>query len=353
MATVSPELPLVSVVVPCRNERRFIADFLDSLLTNSYPPDRLEVLLVDGMSDDGTRDIIQRYTPTHPHLRMLDNPRRVTPAALNTGIQAARGEIIVRLDAHAEYPPNYLRQCVQALLDHPEADNVGGVRISRSRTDTVLARSVALASMHRLGAGNARFRVGAAEPQWVDTVWCGCYRRRVFDQIGYFDEALTCAQDREFNRRLRDHGGKILLVPDIECYYYPRGTIRDFCSRTFDNGYWPYRASWLAGRWIGSGRNLAPPAFVIASGGSAALAPAVPAMGAPALGILVLYVVIVLGVCAGLAWRHRDARLVAGLTFVFVATHLIYGIGSLCGMAAPLRRSTRAGGPLQSSPGRA
>ena len=336
-------LPLVSVIIPCHNEARFVAVFLDSVLANDYPRDRREILLVDGMSDDGTRDVVAAYAARWPELRLVDNPRRSKPAALNIGIAESRGDVIVRLDVHAEYDRSYLSKCVRGLLDNPSADNVGGVRRSKARDDTVIGRAIALSTTHPFGAGNSRYRVGASRPQWVDTVFGGCYRRRVFEKIGGFDETLIRAQDREFNQRLRNSGGKILLLPDIVCTYYARSGFREFGSWIFEAGFWPYYASRLADRWIGSWRNLAPPGFVLALVASAVTALVFAPAGLVTAALLTLYCGAALACSAPPAWRHRDPALLLALPLVFATTHVVYGIGSLWGLVAPLPAPDRQG----------
>jgi glycosyltransferase involved in cell wall biosynthesis len=329
-------LPFVSVIIPCYNEARFVAAFLDSVLANDYPRDRREILLVDGMSDDGTRDIVEAYAARWPELRLVDNPRRSKPAALNSGIAESRGDVIVRLDVHAEYDRSYLRKSVRGLLDNPAADNVGGILRSQPRDDTLIGRAIALATTHVFGVGDSRFRVGVSGPQWVDTVFGGCYRRRVFDEIGGFDETLIRAQDREFNHRLRDSGGRILLLPDIVCTYYPRSGFREYVSWIFEAGYWPYYASRLADRWIGSWRNLVPPGFVLVLAATGAASVVVPAAGTVALVLLTLYCGASFGCAAQLAWRHREPALLLAMPVVFATTHVVYGAGALWGLVAPL-----------------
>lgn len=331
------ELPLLSVVIPCWNEGRFIAGFLDSVFAQTYPADRLEILLVDGMSEDETRDIVRRAAFAHPNLRMIDNPGHRKPDALNLGIRQATGEIIIRLDVHAVYEDDYLRKCVLALLAHPDADNVGGIRKSLPRKNTLLGRALALSTTHPLAAGNAKYRVGTSKPEWVDTVFGGCWRREVFDRIGYFDEKLTRAQDREFNQRLRAAGGKILLIPDIVCTYYARSGWRDYGSWIFEAGYWPFRASRLVGRWIGGWRNFVPLAFVAGSAAGLALAPRSVVMRRLTGAGLLTYGSAVLAASVQLARRERDPGLLVAMPVAFVVTHTVYGVGSVWGIVSPLR----------------
>ncbi|MFC7528299.1 glycosyltransferase family 2 protein [Actinoplanes sp. GCM10030250] len=323
------EMPFLSVVIPCWNESRFVAAFLDSVLGNTYPAERMEVLLVDGMSDDGTREVARHYAIRDPRLRLIDNPGHSKPAALNRGIRQARGDVIIRLDVHAEYPPDYLERCVRALVDNPGADNVGGVRLSRARDDTLLGRAIALSTTSVFGAGNSKYRVGADGPQWVDTVFGGCYRRDVFDRIGLFDEHLTRAQDREFNQRLRAAGGQILLLPEITCTYYARSDFREFCSWTVEAGYWPFKASRSVGRWIGSWRNVVPLGFVLTVAAGAALSPVSRPARRLTGAVLTAYGMSALAFAVRAARQHRDPGLAIALPAVFLTTHVLYGIGSL------------------------
>ena len=323
------EMPFLSVIVPCWNEARFIGAFLDAALAGTYPADRMEILLADGMSDDGTREVVWAYAARDPRVQLIDNPGRSKPAALNRAIRRARGEIILRLDVHADYPPDYLERCVRGLLEHPEADNVGGIRVSRARDDTLLGRAFAASTTSVFGAGNSKYRTGVDRPQWVDTVYGGCYRRTVFDRIGLFDEKLTRAQDREFNQRLRAAGGSILLLPDITCTYYARSDVREFLSWTFEAGYWPFRASRLVGRWIGSWRNLVPMGFVLTVAAGAVLSPVSRTARRVTGGVLGVYGSAAVAFAVRLARRHRDPGLAAALPVVFLATHVIYGTASI------------------------
>ena len=172
--------PLVTVIVPCRNEGKWIGQCLQSILDNDYPADCLEVLVVDGMSNDETRQVIESFAAKHSKLRLVNNEKRITPAAMNLGIAAAGGSVIVRMDAHVEYPTHYISSLVK-LLEQSGADNVGGVCQTLPAGDSAVAKAVALGMSHPLGVGNSHFRIGAAEDRWVDTVPFGCYRREVFE----------------------------------------------------------------------------------------------------------------------------------------------------------------------------
>ncbi len=204
---MSLPVPFVSVIIPCRNEEDAIGPCLDSILQNDYPKDRLQVLVVDGMSSDDTRSALKPYLEQYSFIRLLDNPRRQTPAALNIGIAAAKGDVIMRMDAHYQYPTHYVSRLVH-WLQESEADNVGGILQMEPANDSAMARAIAAAVTHPFGIGNAYYRLGVSKPRAVDTVPFGCYRSEVFERIGKFDEELLRNQDLEFNLRLRKRGGR-------------------------------------------------------------------------------------------------------------------------------------------------
>jgi glycosyltransferase involved in cell wall biosynthesis len=216
---------MVTIICPTYNEEKFIASCIDSLLTQDFPQEDLEILVVDGRSTDKTREIISEYASKYEFIRLLDNPNRTAPCALNIGIREAKGEVIMRIDAHSDYPQNYVSTLVRYLFEL-SADNVGGVWNTRPRRCRPIAISIAIGSSHPFGVGNSMFRIGASRIIEVDTVPFGCYRRSVFERIGYFDEELTRNQDNEFNARLKNAGGKIYLIPEVVINYTARDTWR-------------------------------------------------------------------------------------------------------------------------------
>ena len=228
--------PFVTVIIPCLNEAASIRQCLNSVIANDYPKDRLEIVVMDGGSVDGTRSVVQSYQDCVPSVRLLDNPKKTAPSALNAGIKAARGEIIVRLDAHSFYASDHISKSVRYLIEWG-ADNVGGVWEIVPRSDTLIGRSIACALSHRFGVGNARYRIqGVRQPEEVDTVPFGCFRKGLFNKLGPFNEAVPRNEDIEFNTRIRKAGGKVMLAPDIKITYLARSTYRSFMQHTFDNG---------------------------------------------------------------------------------------------------------------------
>ncbi|MHA1360537.1 MAG: glycosyltransferase family 2 protein [Candidatus Helarchaeota archaeon] len=253
----------VSIIIPCFNEVNFIKKCLESIIANDYEKNRLEIIVVDGMSTDGTREILKNYQQNYEFIRMIDNPKRHKPHALNLGIKESRGNVIIRMDAHAIYDPNYISKCVHYLEEY-DADNIGGVRITVLRNNTLSAHATAYAISHPFAAGNAVYRTGAKEVKWVDTVFGGCYRREIFNRIGLFNEALIRGQDREFNVRLKRSGGRILFVPHIVCLYFARSDLASYIPWIYISGLTPFYISRNTKKAIFSWRNLIPLAFVLA-----------------------------------------------------------------------------------------
>lgn len=332
--------PHVTVLVPCRNEVRHIAECLDSLLAAESPPGGLEVLVVDGMSDDGTREIVAEYAGRHPAVRLIDNPRRITPTALNLGIRAARGAVIVRADAHVLYPPHYVRRLVEAL-DTWQADNVGGVLSTIPANDGPVARAIAVGMAHPLGVGNSYFRIGTTEPRWVDTIAFFCCRRETFDRVGMFDEELLRAQDAEFNARLVARGGRILLIPGVEAHYYARATFGQVARMFYQYGYFKPLMARKVGRVV-TLRQVVPAAFV-ATLAAAGLAAVWLPLARWALALIVgAYSAAILATAAR-AYPRLGLRATLALAAVFPVLHVSYGVGFLRRLASfalqPLRRA--------------
>jgi glycosyltransferase involved in cell wall biosynthesis len=325
--------PRVTVILPCRNEARYIAACLDSILATVYPRDRLEVFVVDGMSSDATRRIVQELAARHPEIRLLDNVERIVPTALNIGIRSASGDIIVRMDAHVVYPPEYLPRLVQAITESG-ADNVGGCMVTLPADGTTLAQAIAIAMSHPFGVGNAHFRLGAREARDVDTVPFGCFRRDLFEQIGYFDEDLVRNQDDEFNARILKRGGRVRLLPDVLCYYYARGSIPQLSRMFYQYGAFKPLVARKVGR-VMTLRQLVPAGFVSALAGALLDGLFWRPAWLIALGIAALYACGVLASTARIV-RSHGLRCAAALAVVFPVVHVSYGLGFVRGLRGGL-----------------
>lgn len=228
---------MITIICPIYNEEKYIAKCIESIMQQDFPKDKLEVLFVDGMSKDRTREIINSYLPKCPYIRVLDNPMKIVPYAMNKGILEAKGEVIIRIDAHTIYEKNYFSTLVKRLYDLG-ADNVGAV----CKTDVLNKNSKTLAIRevlsNRFGVGNSIFRTGIDRVMEVDTVPFGCWRREVFDKYGLYDIRLVRNQDIELNKRILRGGGKIFIVPDTYCTYLARETFSGLAKNNFGNGKW-------------------------------------------------------------------------------------------------------------------
>jgi succinoglycan biosynthesis protein ExoA len=249
----------ISIICACRNEVGHIREFVDSILNQEMGGMSWEVLIADGMSDDGTRQILDDYCARQARIRVVTNRGRIVSSGLNAAITVSRGNIVLRFDAHTTYEQDYSLRCVEAL-DRTGATNVGGP--ARTRASGVKPRAIAAAYHSRFSTGGARFHDPDFEG-FVDTVPYGCWRRETFDRIGMFDEALVRNQDDEFNLRLIRSGGTIWQSPAIVSWYSPRSSMRALFHQYFQYGFWKV-AVVRKHRFPASWRQLAPAAFVLA-----------------------------------------------------------------------------------------
>jgi len=316
--------------MPCRNEEKIIGRCLDSIVSNSYPKENLQVFVIDGVSTDNTREIIRRFGEQYPFIKFMDNPGKIQTFATNLGLRASTGDVILRMDAHVEYPEDFIEKSVQ-WLEKSKVDCVGGTIITKPAGDSVGSEAIALALSHPFGVGNAYYRVGVQEPRYVDTVPFGCYRREVFDKVGLFNENLNRTDDIEFNLRLRRAGAKILLVPDIYCHYYARENLWELAKQNFGNGFWILYSLRFV-RLPFSLRHLVPFFFV-----SFLVFPLLASLVYPPF-IYLVASVLGLHSCLNFLFSGRLA-LRRGLTYfpfllvTFLTLHVSYGLGSLWGIA--------------------
>jgi succinoglycan biosynthesis protein ExoA len=333
--------PPVSVILPCRNERAFIELSIRSILGQDYPG-FIEILVIDGISDDGTRPIIQHLVETtqtmtggqhssSPHgarrMILLNNPHKAVPFALNLALSHASGEVIFRLDGHSQMASDYVRVCVRTLHDHPEVACVGGPSVAVG--NGILGGAYALALRSPFGVGGGTFRTCRAEA-FVDTLAFGGYRKHIFSQIGAFDLDLHRNQDIRFSAALRKAGHRQLLIPATHTLYHPPQTLAGIIKQNFWNGYWNTR---VLHKMIGvlSWRHFIPLAFVAAVLGSILIA-SVSAWGGIALGLIggtYLAASLVASLARNL-WATRHRRWL--LPLIFPLMHLCYGWGSLVGL---------------------
>jgi len=322
---------LITCIVLCRNEARHIARCLESILAFELPQGyAMECIVVDGRSDDGSRAIIAGIGAVDSRVRLVDNPERVTPFAMNAGIYASQGDPILILGAHTGYPRDYLTRCV-GLSAATGADNVGGLLDTAVGTGAWRA-ACAMMMSHVFAAGGSAYRTSVASCREVETVFGGCYRRGVFERVGLFHPRLLRAQDREFNARLRSVGGRVLLDPSIRVSHYPRTDLWRHLLVTMRGGFWVVAAQRISGTRLLKWRNFVPSAFV---------ALLIGALGALAIGVtgplwvaslgLSAYFVIALYFSVHEGIQRRQPALTVLLPAFFFLTHVSYGLGSLAG----------------------
>jgi|694.fasta_scaffold00155_5 GT2 family glycosyltransferase len=323
------ELPFISVIIPCYNEVRFLDTLLQNLVQQDYPKERMEVIFSDGMSNDGTRNKLTEISSLHSFITFIDNPERYVPTALNRAIRISIGEIIVRLDAHSVYPHHYLRTLVNALQKN-DVENVGGVWDTRPGADTDEARAIVLATSHPLGIGNASYRLAGNKERFVDTVPFGCFKRSLFERIGFFDEDLIRNQDDEFNGRIIRSGGKILLLPELKIGYYARETRKKISNMFFQYGLFKPLVNIKLGA-PATLRQFVPPVFVVALFILIVFSSFVKMATYALLVIVVTYLLSVLVISTRLAGFRRPS-LIKETMLTFPAIHFSYGIGYIFGL---------------------
>jgi glycosyltransferase involved in cell wall biosynthesis len=327
--------PVISVIIPVRNEVRFIDRCLESIFAADPVPGGIEVIVVDGVSKDGTQHILDDWARRQPNLRILNNPPGIVPTGMNVGIRAARGEWVVRVDAHSEYPRDYLMRCLETSR-RTGMDNVGGVVVTMPGDGGRQARLVQAVTTHAFGVGDSGFRIGAAAGR-ADTVPYGCYRREVFSRIGLYDERLVRNQDYELNARLRKAGGSIWRDPAMRIIYYNQRTLGGLFRQALVTGQWnPWM--WYVAPYSFRWRHAVPAVFVAALLGALLLACLAPVLGQLAVGgVLTPYLSMALAASVQQSKRY-GGWMFPLLPVVFCSYHVAYGLGALLGICMLVMR---------------
>lgn len=318
----------VSLILPCLNEALHIEDCVLSLLEGHYPADLIELLVLDGMSSDGTREILDALTKKWPQIKIVDNPGASKPKGLNAGIKIARNDILMRIDGHAKYPPNYIRDLVRFLHIY-EADNVGGIRLNKTRGKGAVAQALAAVLTHPFGVGDAKHYTGTDEPVESDIIFLFCVRKSLFEEVGGFDERLTRGQDREFNLRLSRLCRKMVLCPQVTSTYFTRDKVLSFISWAHQSGKTPFEISRLTAINLLSVRNFVPPVFSSGIMGLLMLGIWIPTFWILLTGLLGTYVLLGLSAAFGTTVKKQPLRVKLLLPLSFFLWHFSYGLGAI------------------------
>ena len=318
--------PFVSVVMPIRNEANYIYKSLSAVMAQDYPPDRMEVIVADGVSTDATLEIVQSLQADCPNLRVISNPGSVAATGLNEAISQAQGEIIIRVDGHCEIAPDYVHRCV-GHLSNGEIDVVGGPL--QTVGEGYVARGIALAMSSRFGVGGSAFRTLPNTTMLTDTVAFPAYTKAAIERAGPFDEQLVRNQDDEYSYRLRKMGAKILLAADVQCRYYSRSSLRSLWLQYFQYGYWKVRVMQKHPKQMRL-RQFVPATFVSALLFSLLSIPFfVTAIWSL---MLVLGTYLLANIAASLLEAQKDWQLLPLLPLAFTILHVSYGLGFLVGL---------------------
>jgi len=320
----------ISVIIPCRNEEKYIADCLDSVLNTDYPKDYLEVFVIDGQSSDKTRTIIEEYTKKFSFFHLMINKNKTVPYAMNMGIKESSGEYIIRLDAHGVFPDNYFSK----LVCHSKklgADNIGATWITNVKNKNAKTNAIKTVLSSKFGVGDSFFRIGGIEQAIkVDTVPFGCYKKEVFDKIGLYNFRLTRNQDIELNKRLKRSGGEIFLLPNLFSTYYARQTFWGIAKNNFGTGLWNILTVYITKRVSSlSLRHFIPLIFLLSLFLPLISMNWIPWFGYIALISFLLYALTLITVSLKITDNGTTFYHIA---WAFLVLHFSYGFGSLFGI---------------------
>ncbi|GAA0747866.1 glycosyltransferase family 2 protein [Clostridium oceanicum] len=316
----------VSIVIPCKNEDGYIKKCLDSFVNQSYPKELYEVLVCDGLSTDGTQDIVKEYEKKYTNVKLVLNEGITAPKGMNIGIKSSTADIIIIFGAHAYADKDFIKNNVEFLKKDSSIGCVGGP--IETLNSSIKGKSIALAMSSPFGVGNALFRYAKKET-FVDTVAFGAYRRSVLDKIGYFDEELVRNQDDEINYRVIKSGYKILLSPQVKSYYYSRDSLKKLWRQYFQYGFWKVKVMQKHGK-TASLRHLVPMLFVITNILGFLL-------GMIFKPIMMLWIVeVITYILSNLIFSFKVSKGEKGvlkyIPIIFSILHISYGIGFLEGL---------------------
>ena len=318
---------MITLILPVRNEARYIRQCLDAIMGQDYPAEQMEILVADGMSSDETRSVVQQYQGTYPQIHLVVNPGKIVPTGMNIALRQAKGDVIIRVDGHCIIASDYVRKCVEYLQDETIA-GVGGPM--ETIGENAISRTIAVAMSSPFGVGNSTFRTVTRKSMFVDTVPFPAFRRETIDRVGMYDEELVRNQDDEYSYRVREMGGKLLLAADVRSRYFSRGSLQSLWKQYFQYGFYKVRVLQKHPRQM-SVRQFVPPVFVLSLLLAILLTVILP------WGWILLFVIAGSYLATNLAaslitaakkdWEHLWL-----LPVTFAILHLSYGLGFLCGL---------------------
>lgn len=319
----------ISVIIPCRNEEKYVSDFLESIVNNDYPSDLLEVFVIDGISNDSTLKIVQDFAKNYNFIKILTNEKKTVPHALNLGILNSSGEYIIRLDVHSKIPTDYFSVLI-ASAKKLDSDNTGTVCITDVKDKTSKSSAIKKVLSNRFGVGNSHFRIGTERVMEVDTVPFGCYKKDIFNKVGLFNCNLDRNQDIELNKRIKKVGGKIMLLPKPQSVYFARENFRSFAENNFLTGYWNILTIYITNYFKSmSSRHLIPLIFLLSLLVPIILMAVNPYFGIIALISLIFYVSLISTISF---YLKDETTSFYYLVAAFAVLHFSYGFGSFIGL---------------------
>ena len=320
---------ILSVLIPCRNEEKYLETCLDSILNTNYLKKDLEVFVIDGNSTDNTRAIAEQYEKKYDFIHLVINEQNTVPFAMNLGIKKSSANYIIRLDAHSRIPENYFSELIK-WSEKLNADNVGAIWITDVKNKNIKSNSIIKVLSSRFGVGNSFFRIGVDQVKEVDTVPFGCYKKEVFEKIGLYDTRLTRNQDIELNKRLKRNNGKIFLLPDLFCKYFARETFAGLAKNNFGNGLWNILTVYITKQFSSiSLRHFIPLLFLLSLIAPLLLTIWFPPVGFIAALSFAIYFFTLLLVSLRIKDKSSSFYLIM---WTFIVLHLSYGFGSFIGL---------------------
>lgn len=327
---IETKTDIISVVIPCRNEQRYIERCLNSIINSDIGKEQIEVLVVDGESKDLTVSLVRKYQEKHPFIRLLTNPKKISASAQNIGIRNAVGDFILMMDAHCLIEKNYLSTCKKHLKFHPEADGVSGLMMTKPKENTFMGDAIVKALCSKFGVGQSSFRTGTMKVIEVNTAFCCLYRREVFNKAGFYNEDLPRGQDFEFNQRVRAANCRLFIIPQTNCVYFARSRYNwNFVRYYLMEGFWAIYPYKIVGRQYLTLSHMIPSVFVLSLLSTFLLGFYQPVFWGIASLILAVYFIISLASSLKISIKERKPRNLILIPIICFTIHFSYGLGSV------------------------